>query len=37
MFHDDKISVIPWDMHKGVGGRHFLVDIMAWKVLDAKY
>jgi hypothetical protein len=35
--HDDKILIILGKMHKGVGGRHFLADITARKVLDAKY
>jgi hypothetical protein len=34
--HDDQISVILWEMHEGVGGRHFSMDITARKVLDAK-
>jgi hypothetical protein len=36
-FHDDEILVIIWKMHEGVGGRHFLADNIAWKVLDVKY
>jgi hypothetical protein len=35
--HDDEISVILWEMHVGVGGRQFSADIIAQKVLDAKY
>jgi hypothetical protein len=35
--HDEEISVILWEMHKGVGGGHFWTDITAQKVLDAKY
>jgi hypothetical protein len=33
--HHDKISIILWEMHKGVSGGHFLVDITSRKVLDA--
>jgi hypothetical protein len=35
--HDDEISVILREMHEGVGGWHFSMDIIAQKVLDAKY
>jgi hypothetical protein len=35
--HDEKISIILWEIHKGVGGRHFLTNITSQKVLDAKY
>ncbi len=33
--HDYKILVILQKMHEGVGGGHFLADIVAQKVLDA--
>ncbi len=36
-FHDDKILIILHDMQEGVSGRHFSIDIIARKVLDAKY
>jgi hypothetical protein len=35
--HDNEISVILREMHERVGGRHFLMDIITQKVLDAKY
>jgi len=35
--YDDEISIILWEMHEGVGGGQFLADIIAQKVLDAKY
>ncbi len=35
--HDDEISIILSEMHKGVGGEHFLAYIIAQKVLNAKY
>jgi len=35
--HDDEILVILQEMHEGVGDKHFLMDITAQKVLNAKY
>jgi hypothetical protein len=34
--HEDKILVILHEMH-GIGGGHFSMNIIAQKVLDAKY
>ncbi len=34
---DDEILVILWEMHKGVGGGHFSIDIIIRNVEDAKY
>ncbi len=36
-FHDEEILVIQQKMHEKVGGRHFLVNIIARKVLNVKY
>ncbi len=35
--HDDEILIVLQEMHKGVGGGHFLIDIIVRKVLDVKY